>query len=59
MIVAIDLSEDGGRVIALVGVREHVLKRGKFSAITATLKHYREVHSKRKTLTSKHFPEDI
>ena|GEM_PF-1023729 len=56
MIVAIDLSEDGGRVIALVGAREHVLKRGGFSAIAATLKHYREVHSKRKHSYIKAFP---
>ncbi len=43
-------------MIAVVGVREHVLKSSKFSAIAATLKHYREISSKRKRSYIEAFP---
>ena len=54
--VAIDLSEDGPKVIAVVGAREHVLKSQEFSTIAARLKHYREVRSKEKRSYIKAFP---
>lgn len=56
LVVAIDLSEDGSGIIALVGAREHVLKSHEFSTIAATLKHYRTVQSKRKHSYIKAFP---
>jgi len=46
--IAIDLSEDDAKVIALVGGREHVLKSRVFSTLCIGLKHYRRVPSWRK-----------
>ena len=46
--IAIDLSEDGARVIALVGGWEHVLKSRVFSTLCIGLEHYRRVPSWRK-----------
>ena len=33
LIVAIDMSEDGSRVIAVVGAREHVIKISRFDRL--------------------------
>ncbi|MHC1628001.1 MAG: hypothetical protein ACXQTI_04115 [Candidatus Nezhaarchaeales archaeon] len=46
--IAIDLSEDGRRVVALVGAREHLLKDGRFLKVSKWLKHFREIGSDRK-----------
>lgn len=48
LIVAIDLSEDGPKVVALVGIKEHVLKDQRFSTIASTLKHFRRIPSRNK-----------
>ena len=45
---AVDLSEDGPRVIAVVAAREHVLKSSSFVKQLSRLKHVREVGSDRK-----------
>jgi len=47
-VVAIDLSEDGRRVVALVGAKEHLLKDSKFLRVSKWLKHFREIGSDRK-----------
>lgn len=54
--MVIDRSEDGTRVIVLVGAREHILKNQKFSSTASMLKHYREVRSKEKRSYIKTFP---
>jgi len=41
--VAIDLSEDGPRVIVIVGAREHVIRSRSFSKLLPRLRHVREV----------------
>ena len=46
--IAIDLSEDGAKVIALVGSRESILKSRTFSTLCIGLEHYRRVPSWRK-----------
>jgi len=46
--VAIDLSEDGPRVIALVGAKEYVLKSRFFGQVCTGLKHFRRVSPDRK-----------
>jgi len=56
LVIAIDLSEDGPRTIALVGIKEHILKAQDFSTIASTLKHYRELPSNRKRSYIKAFP---
>ena len=48
LVVAIDLSEDGATVIAVVGAREHVLKRSEFLDHTSWVVHFRKLHSRRK-----------
>ncbi len=48
LIMAIDRSEDGGRVIAIVGAYEHVLKSRVFGQYCTGLKHFRRVSSRRK-----------
>ncbi len=48
MVIAIDLSEDGPRVVALVGAREHVLKSRGFLYATSWIKHFREIPSRMK-----------
>ncbi len=48
LIVAIDLSEDGPRVIALVCSREHILMPRSLLYATSWLRHYREVPSRLK-----------
>ena len=42
------MSEDGPRVIALVGAREHVLKSRAFGRVCSGLRHFRRVGSDRK-----------
>jgi hypothetical protein len=49
LIIAIDLSEDGPRVIALVGAREHIVKSRFFSRLCTGLRHFRRVGSDRKS----------
>ncbi len=49
LIIAIDLSEDGPRVIALVGAREHIIKTSRFIKSLSRLRHVREVGSDRKS----------
>ena len=56
LVIAIDLSEDGPRVIALVGARDHVLKSRSFLYHVAWVKHFREVPSPRKSSYMKRFP---
>lgn len=46
---AIDLSEDGPKVIAVVVASEHILKRGSFLDHTSWVAHFREVHPRRKS----------
>lgn len=46
--IAIDLSEDGPRVIALVGAREHVLKSRGFLYATSWVEHFRRVSPRRR-----------
>ncbi len=48
LVIAIDLSEDGTRVIVLIGAREHVLKSSDFLNYTSWIKHFRRIYSKRK-----------
>lgn len=54
--IAIDLSEDGPRIVALVGAREHVLKDGRFLRVSKWLKHFREIGSDRKKVYSTLLP---
>ncbi len=54
--VAVDASQNGAMVIAVVGVREHVLKSSSFLYLTSWAKHYREIPSHRKGLYMKRFP---
>ncbi len=60
LIVAIDLSEDGPRVIALVCSREHILMPRSLLYATSWLRHYREVPSRLKKSYlrrfNKHYP---
>ncbi len=49
------MSEDGPRIIALVGAREHILKSQRFTTIASTLKHFRKVSSSRKKTYLKAF----
>ncbi len=49
LVVAIDLSEDGPRVIALVGAREYVVKSRVFGRACSGLRYFRRVGSDRKT----------
>jgi len=60
-VVAIDLSEDGLKVIAVVGAREHVLKRSTFLDYTSWVVHFRKLHPRRKhsylAKFSKRFPK--
>ena len=49
------MSEDGPRVVALVGAREHILKSQHFTTIASTLRHYREIPSSRKKTYLKAF----
>jgi len=53
-VVAVDLS--GGSVIAVVGVREYVLKHPTFSRITSMLKYYREIGGGKKRSYIRAFP---
>ncbi len=46
--MAIDRSEDGARVIVLVGAREYILKRENFLNSVSWLEHFREIHPRRK-----------
>jgi len=55
--VAIDLSEDGPRVVALVGAREHVLKSSRFLRACKWVKHFREIGSDRKSSYLSAFPK--
>jgi len=48
LVIAIDLSEDGPRTIALVGVKEHVLKSRLFSRLFTGLRHFRRVSPDRR-----------
>jgi len=48
LVLAIDLSEDGPRVIALIGAEEHVLKTASFLRATRWVRHFREIGSDRK-----------
>ena len=56
LVIAIDLSEDGPRVIALVGAKEHVLKDSTFLKATKWIKHFREIGSDRKKTYLSLFP---
>ena len=56
LVVAIDLSEDGPRVTALVGAREHVVKSRGFLYHAAWVKHFREVPSHRKSSYMRRLP---
>jgi len=49
LVVAIDVSEDGSRVVAVVGARVHVLNSRRFGRLCTGLKHFRRVSSDRKT----------
>lgn len=53
--IAIDLSEDGPRVIALVGARESILKTRVVGNLCSGLEHYRRVPSWRKARYLKFF----
>ena len=56
---AIDLSEDGPRVIALIGGREHVLKSRGFLYATSWVEHFRRVSPRRRGYLrkfSRYFP---
>ena len=55
LVIAIDLSEDEPRVIALVGAREHVLKTRVVGNLCSGLEHYRKVPSWRKPRYLKFF----
>ncbi len=59
--IAIDLSEDGPRVIALVGAREHILKTRGFLYATSWIEHFRRVPPRRKSgylrKFSRYFPK--
>lgn len=48
LVVAADVSEDGGKVVAVVAVLEHVLKGRDFGRACSGLKHFRRVGSDRK-----------
>ena len=48
LVVAIDLSEDGATIIAVVSAREHVLKRSEFLNHTSWVVHFRKLHPRRK-----------
>lgn len=48
LILAIDLSEDGPKVIALVGAKASVIKTRVFGNLCSGLEHYREVPSRMK-----------
>jgi len=48
LVIAIDLSKDGYRVIAIVGAKEHVLKNRDFDRATTWVRHFREIGSDRK-----------
>jgi len=54
LVVAVDLS--GGSVIAVIGVREYVLKHPAFSRITSMLKYYREIGGGKKRSYIRAFP---
>jgi len=60
-VIAIDLSEDGPRVIAVVGVREHVLKSRVFGRLCTGLRHFRRVSPDRRAsylrFFSKRYPK--
>jgi len=56
LIIAIDLSENGARVIALVGARECTLKTRRFARATAWIKHFRELGSDKKRQYLTTFP---
>ncbi|MCD6300492.1 MAG: hypothetical protein J7L82_00285 [Staphylothermus sp.] len=55
LIIAVDRSENGGRVIAVVGADEHVLKSRVFGQYCAGLKHFRRVPSRRKSMYIRFF----
>ena len=46
--IAVDLSENGARVIALVGAREHILKSRIFGRLCTGLRHFRRVSPSRR-----------
>ena len=57
--IAIDLSEDGPRVIALVGAREYILKSRGFLYATSWVEHFRRVSPRRRGYLrkiSRYFP---
>ncbi len=53
--MTIDRSKDGGRVIAIVGSYEHILKSRVFGQYCTGLKHFRRVPSRRKARYVKFF----
>ena len=53
--IAIDLSEDGPRVVAVVGARASILKTRVFGNLCSGLEHYRRVPSWRKKRYLKFF----
>ena len=55
--IAIDLSEDGASIVALVGVEDHVLKSRKFQRLVSWAKHYREIGSNKKRRYLERFPQ--
>lgn len=48
LVVAVDVSRDGAKVIAVVGVEEHVLKSRWFQRLVSWAKHYRRIGSNKK-----------
>lgn len=48
LVVAMDVSEDGPRVVALIVAREHDLKMREFLNNVSWLKHFRKIHPREK-----------